>query len=74
MLIKKSWSFLLVQFLAYMGALVWVNTAIELIRQRMVLDAPWGRMAVILGIVSLFTAWSGILLNSKIVRNKYIIK
>jgi hypothetical protein len=46
-----------------LGALVWLWTAVQGVRQRLAFDEPWLRMALILGAVALFTAWSGWLLR-----------
>jgi hypothetical protein len=35
------------------------------------LGQPWARMAIILGVVSLITGVSGLLLNSKIIKERY---
>ncbi len=71
LLIKKSWSLFLVQFLTYVGAILWVNIAVIFIRQRWIIDEPWLRMSMILGVVALFTLWAGLLLNSKKIYSRY---
>jgi len=69
--VKKPWSFYMVKFFLYMGALAWLYTAYELMVQRMAWGEPWLRMVLILAGVALFTAWSGMLMNSKVFRNPY---
>jgi len=48
-----------------LGALVWLWTAAQGVRQRLTFDEPWLRMALILSAVALFTAWSAWLLREK---------
>ena len=64
LLIQRQWSLQVLQLLLYIGAVVWVNTAIRIMRLRMNLGQPWGRMAVILGVVAGFTVVSGVLLHT----------
>jgi hypothetical protein len=71
LLFRKRWVPLLVQGLAYAGAGVWVKTALALVAQRRLAGAPWGRMALILGGVALFTGLAGLLLNAPAVRRRY---
>jgi len=71
LLVKKRWILLLLQWLAYCGALVWIHTTLVLVRQRLATDAPWGRMLLILSGVTLFTLWAGYLLNSDVVKRRY---
>ena len=48
----------LLQAALAMGAVEWAWTALVLVRQRMAVGRPWMRMAIILGVVALFTAAS----------------
>ena len=41
------------------GALEWVRTLLVQVSMRRAMGAPWGRLALILGAVALFTAASG---------------
>ena len=68
---KRRAGWLLVQAAAYVGAAVWLHTTVILVQQRLFWGLPWGRTAAILGIVTLFTAWAGYLLNSPVVKQKY---
>lgn len=72
LLVKKRWSLLVLQGLAYLGALIWLRTAIILIQQRLALGEPWFRIALILGAVALLTVVAGLLLNTAAVRAKYL--
>ncbi|MBM4325799.1 MAG: hypothetical protein FJ118_01435 [Deltaproteobacteria bacterium] len=71
LLIKKRWSLILVQLSAYAGAAVWVYTALQIIRERMMFGRPWGVAVVILGAVALFTIFAGLLLNSRNMKDRY---
>jgi hypothetical protein len=71
LLIRKRWSLILVQLLAYAAAAVWLFTAIHLVQERMISARPWSSAAIILGSVALFSLFAGILLNSPTVKAKY---
>ena len=71
LLVKKRWTLLLIQGLAYCGVLVWIHSTVVLVRQRIAIGAPWGRMLLILSGVALFTLWAGYLLNSDVVKRRY---
>ena len=71
LLIKKRWILLLVRWLAYAGALVWIHTIFVLVRQRIITGDPWGRMLLILLGVMLFTIYAGYLLGSDGIRQRY---
>jgi hypothetical protein len=61
----------LVQGLLFLGAGVWLLTAAVVGRQRVMLQEPWLRMALILGAVALLTIWAGVLLNGSRVKDRY---
>ena len=71
LLIKKHWSLLLLRWLTYLGALVWVHTTFLLVRQRIAIGDPWGRMLLILSVVTAFTLYAGYLLNSDLIKRRY---
>jgi hypothetical protein len=71
LLIKKRWVLIVLQTLAYLGALVWIRTALEIVRFRMLHGFPYTRVILILGTVTLFTILSGLLLNSKQMLDTY---
>ena len=62
---KKRWFKTVAPFLLIAAALIWADTAYELIFIRRIMGAPWMKMAIILGAVSLFTAASGMAFLSK---------
>lgn len=66
--IKRQRILIVIQILLYCGVLVWINTIIQLVSERMDLEQPLIRMAIILSVVSLITGVSGLLLNSKVIK------
>ncbi len=71
LVIKARWSVTIVQLCTYLGAIIWVNTTIHIYHSRIVLGEPWGWAVMILGAVTLFTVFSGVLLNSAALKEKY---
>jgi hypothetical protein len=71
LLIKKRSILILLQSLAYLGVLVWIRTTYVLVRQRIGMAEPWGRMVVILLGVAIFTFLAGYLLNSDLLKQRY---
>ena len=63
--IRKRWSLIVLQVLAYGGALVWVDALIRLVGLREQNGQPWTAAAIILGGVAVFTVAAGLLLNSR---------
>jgi len=68
---RKAWSLYLLQVLAYCAAAGWVGIAIRLIELRRQFGQPWRLAILILGAVALFTLLSGLLLNSRAIRQSY---
>jgi hypothetical protein len=71
LLIKKRGILILLQCLTYVGVLVWVHTIYVLVRLRIGMAEPWGRMVLILLGVAVFTFLAGYLLNSDLVKQRY---
>ena len=71
LLIKKRWILLLVQWLAYSGAVVWILTTFSLTKQRIMAGVPWVRMLLILSGVTVLTLCAGYLLSSDIVKRRW---
>jgi len=71
LLIRKRWSLILVQLSAYAAAAVWLYTTIHIVQERMMFGRSWGAPVIILGSVTLFTVFAGLLLNSPAVKDKY---
>ena len=71
-LIRKKWALLGLQILTYAGALIWIQSTVVYVKQRIMTGDDWIRLAAILLSVAAFTLISGILLNSKKIKDKYI--
>ncbi|NOZ03255.1 MAG: hypothetical protein GXO92_01410 [FCB group bacterium] len=69
--IKKRWILVLVQWLAYFGALSWAYTTFVLVHRRIQMGGPWLRMLLILSAVTVITFLAGYLLKSDVVRKRY---
>jgi len=68
---RKTWIPRLFQFLLILGALEWLRSLYHFAAMRIAWDQPWTRLAIILGTVALFTAFSGLVFNSKAMRARY---
>jgi hypothetical protein len=69
--LRTPWVPQLFQGALIIGALEWLRTLYMLAAMRIGFDQPWGRLAVILGAVALFTALSGLLFNGRSLRVRY---
>ena len=69
--VQKVWVPKLIQLILLLGALEWVLTIVSVAQVRIELGMPWARMAVILGVVALFTLLSGLVFQSKALRKRY---
>jgi len=70
-LVRRRWSLILLQILAYGAAVTWIAVAIQLVNLRQQTGQPWAFAAVILGSVALFTVAAGLLLNSRAIKDRY---
>jgi hypothetical protein len=68
---RRDWSLIGLQVLAYCAAGTWIGVAVQLVRVRQQTGQAWTAAAVILGAVALFTLASGLLLNSRAMRERY---
>lgn len=71
LLIKKRWVLYVLQSLTVVSALVWMYTLYGIIQERILEGRSWTASAVILGVVAIFTLFSGWLLNSPKVEDNY---
>jgi hypothetical protein len=71
LLVRKSWVPWVMQLMLVLGAVEWVRTLVSVAQMRIELGTPWIRMAIILGVVALFTALSGLVFRSKALRERY---
>lgn len=70
-LTRNRLSLIVLQLVAYFAALTWIDTAIRLVEDRILLGQEWIGVVVILGAVTLFTVLAGALLNSPVMKEKY---
>ena len=68
---RKRWVLIALQVAAYGAAGSWVIVAVRLVQLRQASGQPWLLAAGILGVVALFTAAAGLLLNSGAIRKRY---
>ncbi|MFO1414503.1 MAG: hypothetical protein U1F10_11495 [Burkholderiales bacterium] len=68
---RRRYTLLVLQALAYAGALVWIHAAVDLVYVRTQLGRPWTAAVVILGSVALVTALAGVLLNGRAMRERF---
>jgi len=71
LLIKKRWILLLIQWLLFSGAIVWIQTTFSFVQQRITAGVPWVRTLLILSGVTVLTLFAGYLLSSDIVKRRY---
>ncbi|WP_243286989.1 hypothetical protein [Geothrix terrae] len=62
--IPRPWTQALVRWSLALGALVWLWTLVEDVRQRLAFGEPWLRLALILGAVAAFTGWAAWLIRA----------
>lgn len=70
-LVRRPWSLLLLQALAYVATVIWLVTAWQLVAMRRVFGEPWLRGAAILIAVAAFSAPVGLLLRSRTLQERY---
>ena len=71
LVIKKSWVPWLLQVVLVLGAVEWLRTLMFVAQMRIEFDMPWARMAIIMGAVAMFTAFSSLVFRGKALRNRY---
>jgi len=64
LLVRQSWVPRVIQVVLLLAAIEWLRTLINIAQLRMHTGEPWVRMAVILGVVALFTAASGLVFRN----------
>jgi hypothetical protein len=72
LLSHQAWVPRLFQVMLLLGALEWLRTLYGFVSMRLAFGEPWVRLAVILGAVALFTGLSGLVFNSRRLRERYI--
>lgn len=61
----------LFQILLVLGGLEWVRSLVMHVSRRQAEGEPWTRLAIILGVVALFTACSGLVFRNSKLRGRY---
>ena len=74
LILRERWVPWLIQLVLVLGAVEWLRTLVSVAQIRMEYDMPWIRMAVILGAVALFTAFSSLVFRSNGLRKRYSIE
>lgn len=69
--VRRPWVPRTFQVLLLLGALEWLRTLYVFAAMRIAFDQPWGRLAIILGAVALFTALSGLVFQGARLRARY---
>ena len=69
--LKKYWVPWVIQVVLLLGAVEWLRTLMSVAQVRIGMDMPWMRMAVILGVVALFTVLSCLVFRSQALRDRY---
>lgn len=69
LLLRKPWVPRLFQVLLVFGSLVWLRSLYTFAAMRIAFEQPWARLAVILGAVAVFTALSGLVFRSRVLRS-----
>jgi hypothetical protein len=70
--IKRRWSLITVQALTVVAAVIWLSTLNGIIQQRVLEGRSWTASAIILGVATGYTLFTGWLLNSPFVKEKYL--
>ncbi len=63
LLFRRAWAARLVQIILVLGSLEWVRTLIVLASLRRAYGMPWTRLAIIIGLVAVFTGSSALLFS-----------
>ena len=69
--LKQYWVPWVIQVVLLLGAVEWLRTLMSVAQVRIGMDMPWMRMAVILGVVALFTVLSCLVFRSQALRDRY---
>ena len=69
--IRQSWVSWVIQLALVLGAIEWLRTLVSFAQIRIEYGMPWMRMAVILGVVALITAFSSLVFRNKALRKRY---
>lgn len=70
--IQRKWIARLIQVALILGSFEWVRTIFMYISQRRETGEDWVRLAVILGLVAMFTALSALVFQGRSLRERYL--
>lgn len=70
-LVRKRWSLILLQVMAYFAAVTWIVATVQIVQQRQLEGRAWTAAAIILGAVAALTFLAGLLLNSRSMKGRY---
>jgi len=70
-LVRRRWSLLVLQWLAYVAAAIWLMTAWQIVDMRLAFGQPWLRAAVILVAVAAVSVLAGGLLRGNALLSPY---
>jgi hypothetical protein len=68
---RKRWSLFVLQLAAYCASVTWLLAALELVQFRQQIGRSWTTAVIILVSVAALTLLSGLLLNSRCMREQY---
>lgn len=69
--VKQKWVIISLEFFAYFAAVVWLYGAYEYIQVRIASGDDWIRLLAIMGLVALYTVWTGFFLRSPKIKAEY---
>jgi len=69
--LRRYWVPWVIQVILLLGAVEWLVTLYSVAQVRIVSGMPWTRMAIILGVVALFTALSSLVFRTESLRDRF---
>ncbi len=69
--IRNLWTLKFWQLLHGVFVMMWIYVSIDFIQIRIAFNTPWIRLAIIMGLVTLFTVFSGFWLENKKIKLAY---
>ncbi len=71
LLVRRRWAARIVQIVLLVGVLVWGRAGYVFAHQRILAGEPWGRLAIIIGGVTLYTLVAAALFETPPLRRRY---
>ena len=68
---RRAWAARLIQIVLVLGTLEWFRTLFILVAERHAGGQPWIRLAIIIGLVAMFTGCSALVFRSPSLKTKY---